>query len=222
MPCPGCGTDAEPALRKPRSFSPEWERDPGTYFGCLSCGHFLARLPAPASERPSDLPLDHLPDPRGLINTFFLPELQRALARWVNAGGNRGRLVSELVRSGRSVAGQMGITVIDGLRLPGREKIVPSLILAGLGNPWVVTFCELPGGPGISPETVDGVLGLETVEVVVLLGVIEESETLRLRLRMIYPEGEDPVPLEGNPISFRRRRKADCAGGSARHSVRPG
>ena len=74
-PCAGCGTDAEPVLRKPHPFSAEWELDRSTYFGCAVCGALLARLSGPAANRPSDVPSDRLPDPAGMLAT----RIQRAL-----------------------------------------------------------------------------------------------------------------------------------------------
>lgn len=157
-----------------------------------------------------------------MIKAAFMPELQRALARWIAAGGDRGRLVRDLAGSGRDVAGRLGIPVIEGLRLPGREWIVPSFTLAGLGRPWLITVCEVPGtDPAVAPEVIDELIGLATVEAVVRLTLIEERETARLRLRLIYPEGEDPVPVEGNSLSLRQRRKSGCRGGSAPRSARP-
>lgn len=78
MPCPDCGLDGEPVLRKPRPHSREWEMDQSTFFGCPSCGRPLAPLPGPAANRPSDVPEDHLPDPAGLVRTQIQPPVKAA------------------------------------------------------------------------------------------------------------------------------------------------
>ncbi len=210
MPCARCGSRGEPALRKPRPYSAAWSNDPGTYFGCPECGHLLARLSGPAANRPSDVPSDRLPEPSGLLREEFLPELGRSLCGWI--GGQEGglELGDRFGAAARAVARRLEIPVLNGLRLPGRVTVVPSFVLAGLGSPWIVAFCEIPGSSFTFAEAkVSGVLEVETVETVVIVSVVEFRGTARVRLRLIGPEGEDPVPLEGSPIQVRQRRRAD-------------
>ena len=210
LPCEGCGASGEPVLRKARPFSPEWERDKDAFFACPGCGRRLAGLSGAAAERPSDLPSDRLPDPVGLLTLAVLPELQRGLARWSLDDGGPRELVDQLVAAARRAARSRGIGETVGLRLPGREKVLPSLVLTGLGNPWLVAFCEVPGASvPVSRSTFEEVRSLETVEAVIRLTVIETEDTAKILIRIYSGPGTEPDRIEGDPISLRPRRKGD-------------
>ncbi len=156
------------------------------------------------------MPSDRLPLPSGLLQEAFLPALGGALGGWLAGTGDDEALVRELESAAEASATRLGIPVLRGLRLPGRVTLVPSFVLAGLGSPWLVAFCEVPGDAPAAPEsTVVEVLGIGTVETVVIVSVIEDHDTARIRLRLIGPDGEDPVPLEGSPVPVRRRRGVD-------------
>ena len=210
LPCEACGAAGEPVLRRARPFSPEWERDKDAFFACPGCGCRLAGLTGAAAARPSDLPSDRLPDPVGLLTLAVLPELQRGLARWSIEGGTAPELVDQLVAAARRAARSQGIGETVGLRLPGREKVVPSLVLTGLGNPWLVAFCEIPGASvPASRSTFEEVRSLDTVEAVIRLTVIEAENAAKILIRIYYGSGDEPERIEGDPISLRPRRKGD-------------
>ena len=210
MPCEACGASGEPAVRRARPFSPVWEELRDAYFACPGCGVLLARISGPAARRPSDVLIDRLPDPEGLAREAFLPELQRGLVNWILSEEEREALVDHLISGAQRVAGTLGLAESKGLRLPGRETLVPSLVLTGLGNPWLIAFCELPGAPDLPPpETVGEVLDLETVEAVIRLTVTESDNQARVTMSMTFSDGSAPVLIEGEPTSFRRRRRTD-------------
>src|SRR5680860_280970 len=72
LPCPRCASDAEPMIRRARPLSAEWQEDSNAYFGCWRCGLRLANLSGPSAMRPSDMPLDHVPDPVGSLRLMLL------------------------------------------------------------------------------------------------------------------------------------------------------
>jgi hypothetical protein len=71
LPCSDCDADGPPDLRKPRLFSDAWHRDPSSYFACPGCGLRLAALSGPASERPSQVAIDRIPDPAGTLRAMI-------------------------------------------------------------------------------------------------------------------------------------------------------
>lgn len=44
LPCPDCGSTAEPRIREPKVGSVAYWDDPSCYMGCAECGRFLALL----------------------------------------------------------------------------------------------------------------------------------------------------------------------------------
>lgn len=68
LPCPSCGSVADPLMRRPRRLSYEWWDEPDSYVGCALCGQHLASLPAILGVTwGTEAPADRLPDPNGEI-----------------------------------------------------------------------------------------------------------------------------------------------------------
>lgn len=66
LPCPSCGSTADPLIRQPRRLSLAWWDDASCYVGCAACGAFFALLPVAAPfiwqpEVPEDLEDDPNP-----------------------------------------------------------------------------------------------------------------------------------------------------------------
>lgn len=58
-------------IRRARPLSADWVEDASAYFGCWRCGLRLAELSGASALRPSDLPLDHVPDPVGFLRLML-------------------------------------------------------------------------------------------------------------------------------------------------------
>jgi hypothetical protein len=163
------------------------------------------------------VPVDRLPDPEGVLRQVFLPELQRSLVRWILSESDEPDLAEIMIAETKRKADRLGVGQVQGLRLPGRERIVPSLVLTGLGNPWLVAFCDVPGAaPPPDQKTLDQVLALETVEALVQLGLNESDGRVKIRMQLRFSDDRPPRLIEGEPISLRRRPKDDGRGGPAR------
>lgn len=140
-----------------------------------------------------------------MIRDRFLPELQKTLESWAFSDGSFPELSLRLVDTGRKLGSALGITQTEGLRLPGQRRIIPALVLVGLGRPWLVGFCEVPGEVGgPAPGDLEKALALDTVEAVVRVSIREEGDWLRLALEVTGSE-ETGSDFEGTPVPVRRR-----------------
>ena len=117
LPCEACGATGEPMVRRPRPYSPDASENPGAYFACPECGRRLSELTGPAADRPSDDPLDQLPDPHGMLVLRIQPPVQEAPA------ADRLRVLDETLAR---VASEHGL----GLRPVSR-------VLLWRGKPWL-------------------------------------------------------------------------------------
>ncbi len=78
-------------IRRARPLSADWQEDPDAYFGCWRCGLRLASLSGPSAMRPSDHPLDHVPDPIGSLRLMLRDPTVVKLISGSRNGGFRAR-----------------------------------------------------------------------------------------------------------------------------------
>lgn len=78
-------------IRRARPLSAEWLKNPDAYFGCWRCGLRLANLSGPPAMRPSDLPLDQVPDPVGSLRLMLHDPTVAQLIRTAGTGGSWSR-----------------------------------------------------------------------------------------------------------------------------------
>lgn len=204
LPCPGCGSAEEPALRRPRHLCEQWHRDPSTHFGCRTCGWRLAAIDGPASTRPSEVAIDGIPDPEGTLRAVLTrdPLAPIRLDPWT---GN------ELSLSLSSILGPplAGIELRSRVKVgrPGRAEVTVPFAFLRYSIPWVLWRAAevedaqaLPDSFAGPEQTLAGMLEVESVEAAFLVAIDRKANWQVIRLCRDQPGTVDQPDDEGPDV----------------------